>query len=189
MTVGERIKALRKERGLSQNKLAKLAGIAQPTLSAIENTTKSPNIVTVGLIAAALGVTPNALLRDTRKNDGSWIPVLGDVAAGIPSDAIEDATPEDYEQLDETMMNDGFEYFALKLKGDSMSPRMTIGDVVIVRKQSEVENNEIAVVQIDRETATVKRIRKTDQGIWLMSDNIAYQPFFTKCMFGSMKMM
>lgn len=178
MTVGERIKALRKERGLSQNKLAKLAGIAQPTLSAIENTTKSPNIVTVGLIAAALGVTPNALLGDTRKNDGSWIPVLGDVAAGIPSDAIEDTAPEDYEQLDESMMNDGFEYFALKLKGDSMSPRMTIGDVVIVRKQSEVENNEIAVVQIDRETATVKRIRKTDQGIWLMSDNIAYQPFF-----------
>lgn len=71
MPVGERIKALRKERGLSQNKLAKLAGIAQPTLLAIENTTKSPNIVTVGLIAAALGVTPNALLGDTRKNDGS----------------------------------------------------------------------------------------------------------------------
>lgn len=62
--IGRRIKALREQMGLSQNRLAKLAGISQAGLSAIENTTKSPSAATLERIATALGVSISFLYED-----------------------------------------------------------------------------------------------------------------------------
>ena len=178
MTVGERIKEIRKEKGISQNRLAKKAGIGQSTLSAIESTTQSPGIETIQLLANALRVTPSFLMgEEEQTHDKKWIPVLGNVVAGLPTEAIENFD-DDWEELSEDMMNDGFEYFALRIKGDSMSPRMQNGDVVIVRKQSDIETDEIAVVKVDGEDATVKKVRLTDDGIWLLPSNPAFSPMF-----------
>lgn len=60
--IGERIKKLRLEQNISQNQLAKKARISQAGLSAIENTTKSPNIETIKAIANALNTTIDYLL-------------------------------------------------------------------------------------------------------------------------------
>lgn len=178
MTVGERIKEIRKEKGISQNRLAKKAGIGQSTLSAIESTTQSPGIETIQLLANALRVTPSFLMgEEEQTHDKKWIPVLGNVVAGLPTEAIENFD-DDWEELSEDMMNDGYEYFALRIKGDSMSPRMQNGDVVIVRKQSDIETDEIAVVKVDGEDATVKKVRLTDDGIWLLPSNPAYEPMY-----------
>lgn len=66
--VGESIKEKRKERKLSQNQLAKKAGIAQATLSAIESSTKSPAVDTVEKLADALECSISELLGE--KQDG-----------------------------------------------------------------------------------------------------------------------
>ena len=73
-TVGEEIKRRRMALGISQNQLAKRAGIAQATLSAIEKTTKVPNTETLKGIAIALGCTVAELLGENTADpeDDAW---------------------------------------------------------------------------------------------------------------------
>lgn len=65
MTVGDRIAEMRKKKGLSQRALAKSCGVSQPTISAIESSTKAPSTVTVSLVASALGCTVAELMGET----------------------------------------------------------------------------------------------------------------------------
>ena len=106
---------------------------------------------------------------------GVRIPVYGAVAAGIPLDAIQDI--EDYEEITEDMARVG-EYAALKIKGNSMLPRFTPGDVVIVRLQDDVDTGDIAIVMVNGDEATCKKIKKTPEGVMLISTNPEYEPMF-----------
>lgn len=63
------------------------------------------------------------------------------------------------------------EYFALKIAGKSMEPRMMDGDVVIVRRQPDVDSGDIAVVLVNGNDATVKQISKSDAGLTLIGWN------------------
>lgn len=110
------------------------------------------------------------------KKQALRIPVLGYVAAGIPIEAIEDII--DYEELDPKEYRDGAEYFGLQIKGASMEPRFTDGDVVIVRKQPDVDSGQIGIVCINGDHATCKKIKKTPEGVMLISTNPAYEPIF-----------
>ena len=103
------------------------------------------------------------------------IPVYGSVAAGIPLDAIQDI--EDYEEITDEMARAG-EYAALKIKGNSMLPRFTPGDVVIVKLQNDVDNGDIAIVMVNGDEATCKKIKKTPEGVMLISTNPDYEPMF-----------
>ena len=81
------------------------------------------------------------------------IPILGRISAGLPLYAEEQLEGYTY-----TDLNNGYEYFALRVCGDSMNAaRMQSGDLIIVRKQNMVDNGQIAVVMVDDEDATVKR--------------------------------
>ena len=81
------------------------------------------------------------------------IPILGRISAGLPLYAEEQLEGYTY-----TDLNNGYEYFALRVYGDSMNAaRMQSGDLIIVRKQNMVDNGQIAVVMVDDEDATVKR--------------------------------
>ena len=106
---------------------------------------------------------------------GVRIPVYGSVAAGIPLEAIQDI--EDYEEITEDMARSG-KYAALKIKGNSMLPRFTPGDVVIVRLQDDVDNGDIAIVIVNGDEATCKKIKKTPEGVMLISTNPDYEPMF-----------
>ena len=109
---------------------------------------------------------------------GKIIPVLGDVAAGVPIEAIEDII--DYEEISKDMAHTG-DFFGLRIKGDSMSPRISEGDVVIVRQQNDAESGDIVIVLVDGESATCKRLIKYKDGISLISFNPMYEPMnFTK---------
>lgn len=101
------------------------------------------------------------------------IPVLGCVPAGVPITAVQDIL--DYEEITPEMSSQG-EFFALKISGDSMEPKFSSGDVVIVRCQSDVDSGSIAVVLIDGEDATVKKVLKKDTGIMLVPLNPSYDP-------------
>lgn len=111
-------------------------------------------------------------------NNTIKIPVVGTVAAGEPILAEQNIV--DYEELPAEEFKDG-DYFGLKIKGDSMFPRILEGDVVIVRQQSDCDNGKVAVVLINGDEATVKQIKKTESGIMLIPFNNKYDPmFFTK---------
>ena len=130
--------------------------------------------VDVNYLFGQTGVIVRTQLPGIGKH-GVKIPVFGNVAAGIPIDAITDI--EDYEEITEELAASG-EYVALKIKGDSMEPKMSQGDVVIVRVQPTIESGEIAIVLINGDNATCKKVKKTEEGIMLISLNSAYEPMF-----------
>ena len=101
------------------------------------------------------------------------IPVLGKVRAGIPLDAVEEII--DWEEIPSEMAHKG-EYFALQIKGDSMEPRMSDGDVVIVRKQTTIENGQVGIVLVNGYEATCKKVKVADNGITLIGFNPDFQP-------------
>ena len=100
------------------------------------------------------------------------VPVLGTVRAGLPMEAVENIL--DYEEISEDMARQG-DYFALQIKGYSMEPRIKEGDVVIVRKQPDVESGEVAIVLVNGDEATIKKVQKFNGGINLVPSNPAYE--------------
>lgn len=109
------------------------------------------------------------------KQEVCKIPVLGRVAAGIPLDAIEEII--DYEEIPPKMAADG-EYFALQIKGDSMEPKISNGDIVIVRKQSTAADGDIVIALINGDDAVCKRLKIYQDGIALISSNPTYEPLY-----------
>lgn len=101
------------------------------------------------------------------------IPVLGEVAAGQPIFAEENYI--DCEEISEELASTG-NFYGLRIKGDSMSPRISEGDTVIVRQQDDAESGDIVIVMINGDTATCKRLMKYAEGISLISFNPAYEP-------------
>ena len=172
-----RLRELRLSRGLTQEKLASLLNVSKSRISMYENGNREPDFETLELIADFFNVNMSTLIDVSSKNSHLSrlrIPVLGYVKAGIPIEAVEEII--DFEEISDSMASRG-EYFALSVKGDSMEPKISHGDVVIVRKQNEVENGELAVVLINGNDATIKRFYKTDFGITLISSNTNYAPF------------
>lgn len=100
------------------------------------------------------------------------VPIVGTVAAGTPILAQE--CIEDYLTFD-TGGRDG-EYFALRVRGESMlNAGILPGDLVVVHQQQEAHNGEIIVALIEDE-ATVKRLKRKDGQVWLMPENDTYSP-------------
>lgn len=115
---------------------------------------------------------PNATPIDISKYH--QIPILGRISAGLPLYADEHI--DGYTLTD---LNGGAEYFGLRVHGDSMNAlRINDGDIIIVRRQEEVEQGEIAVVLVDEEDATVKRFYSSDTTVTLMpqSTNPEHKP-------------
>ena len=170
----ENLKILRERRKITQQQLADNLEISRSTIGMYENGSREPDFETLELIADFFNVNMDRLIGNLNPADKRMIPVLGYVKAGLPIEAVENIL--DYEEISEKMARQG-EYFALKIKGDSMEPRMREGDVVIVKKQNIVNNGEIAVVLVNGNDATVKKFFKYDSGINLISFNPNYEPF------------
>ena len=100
------------------------------------------------------------------------IPIVGRVAAGRPTTAVEDI--EGYVSLSAPRRTG--DLFFLKVRGDSMiGAHIAPGDLVLVRPQAAAENGDIVVALIDGE-ATVKRYRKDADGVTLFPENSAMEP-------------
>ena len=109
---------------------------------------------------------------DKSKSNSSKVSVLGDIAAGTPIEAIQHEV--DKVALPEDLQKNG-EYFGLKVKGDSMiEAGINDGDTVIIKKTSTADTGQIAVVLIDEQEATLKRIRKKGNTIALEAANKNY---------------
>ena len=161
-------------RGVSPNSVCRAVGLSGAAFSCWTDESV-PRRATLMRIADYFGVSPEVLTGDKPIGKGVRIPVFGSVAAGIPIEAITDI--EDYEEISEALAKMG-EFVALKIKGDSMTPLMIEGDTVIVRIQDTADTGDIAVVMVSGSDATCKKIRRTADGIVLISINNAYDPMF-----------
>ena len=183
--LGDKIRDLRKQNHWKQDELAEKLNkefglkIDRAMISKWETGYQTPVIYTISCLAKLFNVSLDYLNGNSDSSilplKGVQIPVLGYVRAGIPIEAVEEIL--DYEEISRDMARQG-EYFALSIKGDSMEPKISEGDVVIVRRQETVENGEYAVVLVNGNDATVKKFYKLDNGIKLLSTNPSYDPFF-----------
>lgn len=168
-----------KLRNKTQLDLAKAIGVSNTTINNYVKGYNTPRMDKIDKICTYLNIERSNLLEDNEKRNikpqGIKIPVLGTVAAGIPISAVEDIL--DYEEIPQSWENQG-EFFALKIKGDSMEPRMESGDVVIVKQQSDANSGDTVIVLVNGDDATCKRLEKTENGIMLVSTNPKYPPMF-----------
>lgn len=84
------------------------------------------------------------------------------MAAGTPIEAIEDII--DTEEISEDLAETG-EFFGLQIHGDSMEPKMSEGDVVIVRQQEDAESGDTVIALVNGSDATCKRLKNTPMGL------------------------
>lgn len=182
MDFKDRLRDLRLSRGLTLQQVADYVGLQKAAIYKYEHgLTVNPKRSLIEKLAVLFQVSPSYLLGindDEEKSDsvtkGVRIPVLGNVAAGIPITAITDV--EDWEEIPEKLASSGT-YFALRIKGQSMEPRIKNGDVVIVRQQEDVDTGDVAIVLVNGDEATVKEVKKLDTGIMLIGWNTAvYSP-------------
>lgn len=178
MTIAKNLRRIMYDRGKSQAEISRDLKINQATLSCWMNGTRIPRMPNIDMLADYLGVSREDIVGKTQKDSEEPIKVkvYGRVAAGVPLSMIEDITGE--EEIPASMGRGGKEYFALTVKGDSMSPRMQDEDIVIVRKQPDAESGDVVIATVNGEDATCKRLKKTDNGIMLIPNNHNYEPMF-----------
>lgn len=166
--------------------LANASGVSKASISQYLNGSHAPSNISSGKMAKILNVNPvwlmgfdapmkEEVITSSSSKKGVTINVLGRVAAGIPIDAIEEVI--DTEEITEEMAKTG-EFFGLKIKGNSMEPRIYENDVVIVRQQNDAESGDVVIATINGDEATCKRLRKYRDGIELISNNPSYEPMF-----------
>jgi len=144
------------------------------------NGTRLPRMDKVDLLAKYFGITQSDLLeerssKNTNSTNAVSIPVLGRVAAGIPINAITEII--DTEEIPEDLAKTG-DFFALQIQGDSMEPKISNGDVVIVRQQDDAETGDTVIALINGDDAVCKRLRKYKEGLELISTNPSYSPLY-----------
>ena len=183
VSFGSNLKAARVKKGLTQKELAALIGAKHNSVSNWENDQNKPDPDLIEIICGVLEITPNYLFNsDTMSSIMSLPgvlplphtvkkPRLGVIACGDPILAIENH--DGYDDVPDNIHCD----FTLKCKGDSMiGARIHDGDVVYIRQQPDVENNEIAAVMIDEEEVTLKRVYHDGDRLVLMAENPTFPP-------------
>jgi len=168
----QRMKETMQEKGIRQTDLVEKTGIDKGALSSYMNGRYMPNAEKVAKIAKALGVSVDYLLgkeeaQTERPPKIHEVSVLGKVAAGVPISAQEDIIGSIWTDK---------ECFALKVKGDSMSPRIMDGDIVLVKKQESAEDGDLVIAEIDGE-ATCKVLKRSHGSVMLVPFNAAFAPF------------
>lgn len=174
----ERFETILAQKGIKASHVAKATGIPPSTFTDWKKGRSKPKADKIKKIADYLnvskdwleGVSDNPVVQQKK---GNIINVLGDVAAGIPIEAVENII--DTEEIPQNLAKTG-EFFGLRIKGDSMQPSICEGDTVIVKKQDDANNGDIVIALVNGDNATCKKLVKYDEGISLISLNPTYEP-------------
>ncbi len=184
MDIGERIKMLRTQQGLTLEEVGTRVGVGKSTVRKWESgQIANMRRDKIALLAKALNVTPTYLMGwkeesapDQRPLPAGLmpvhkrrIPILGHVAAGVPIMA-----EREYEEFEDDTYGISCDY-VLRVEGDSMEPRVLNGDIVYVRQQPDVDDGQIAVVGVD-DSVTLKVVYHLPNGLQLVSLNPKYKP-------------
>ena len=192
MTLGNIIKEYRNEHNLSMDAFSEKSGISKAYISLLEKNKHpktgkeiAPSIQCIKQAADGMNMGFDDLfaLLDGKVRieqdhvsptiNSVKINVLGRVAAGIPIEAVENVIGT--EEITEKLAKTGT-FFGLQIHGDSMSPAICNGDVVIVRQQADAESGDIVIATVNGTDAVCKRLRKYKEGIELLSNNPTYTP-------------
>lgn len=194
MTIGEIIKEYRKERSITMDEFAQLSGLSKGYISMLEKNENPrtklpimPTTKTLLAVSSALDISVSALMNMLNSKEEPQldaipvdnmvlIPVVGVVRAGygglafdsdMGTETVDSRTLRGYDKSD---------FFYLKVKGDSMEPRLYEGDLVLVRKQTSIDSGSYGVVTIDDEEGVVKIVEYDKDSITLISQNHNYPP-------------
>lgn len=175
-------------RNMKPIELAEKTGIDKSKISSYMSGRYKAKQNGVFILSQALNVEPAWLMgydvpmeRKVYKQEGNAtttsdipleVPVLGKISAGLPILAVENI--EGYEFAPSTYLKSDYEYFYLRVQGDSMNLRFPEGNLVLVQKQDTLENGEIGVFLIDGQDATVKKYRK--DGNFVILDPMSTNP-------------
>ena len=186
----ERLFKLVKENNTDINMLAKILGIkSKSTIYRYMNGEMSPKITTIKYLAEYFNVNEIWLMgydvpMERQKVESNVfpttdvpkrVPVVGKISAGLPILATENI--EGYEFAPSSQIKEGFTYFYLRVQGDSMNLKFSEGDIVLVQKQDSLENDEIGVILVDGNDATVKKY-KSENGLVIL-EPMSTNPFNT----------
>ncbi|RIL63842.1 XRE family transcriptional regulator [Staphylococcus epidermidis] len=179
--MAKNISRLMKEKNIDRNKLSKDLKISYTTLSDWINAKTYPRIDKVEMLANYFNVTKADLVEDKEQQaletlPVKKIPVVSQISAGLPIYSEENLI--DYIYFATNKLNSDKEEFGLKVSGDSMDKIFQDGDIVVVEKDSIVENGQLGVVMINGYNATVKRIRYNGDQVILIpeSNNTNHYP-------------
>ena len=176
----ERLFKLIKENETDINMLAKVLGIkSKSTIYRYMNGEMSPKITTIKYLAEYFNVNPTWLMgydvpKERKKEESNIfpitdtpkkVPVVGKISAGMPILAVENI--ESYEYAPSSLIKEGYSYFYLRVQGDSMNLKFNEGDIVLVQKQDTLENDEIGVILVNGDDATVKKY-KSENGLVIL---------------------
>jgi len=179
-TFSKNLKYYLKIRNKTQLDLAKAIGVSNTTINNYVKGYNTPRMDKLDKICNYLRIERSDLLNTSTSEEKKTtsalkIPVLGNVAAGIPISAVEDIL--DYEEVPNSWQSQG-EFFALRIKGDSMESDINDGDTVIVKQQSDANSGDTVIALVNGDDATCKRLQKLDNGIMLVSNNAKYPPMY-----------
>ena len=178
MSVGQRLRSARKDRGMTLKELGEAIDKSESVVQRYESgVIANLDNEVIAKLANALNVNPAYLMGWIEVNPTNTvkIPIIGEIACGDPITAEENII--DYQTRIADDLPKG-ELFYLKAKGDSMSPDIKSGALVLCRQQPEVEKGEIAAVLVNGNTeATLKKVRKIKDSILLEPINDEYEPY------------
>jgi peptidase S24-like protein len=178
MNIQNLIKNRRKELGLTLLDIANACGVSEATVSRWE----SGDIVNmkrsrIAQLANVLKISPSMLIHDDYDVQTDLnpiikpkVPVLGVVPCGEPIEAIEDII-----EWIEVVPSQATGHFGLIAKGDSMAPFILDGDILVIKHSPVVGSGKIAIVKVNGDEATCKRLVINDAGLTLVPNNPMYQ--------------
>lgn len=177
MSIGQNIKRLRLRAGLSQMEFGELLGVSDKAVSTWENDLKFPRMGTIQKMAEYFHINKSDIIEDKGegpipKSEITMLPVVGRVAAGTGCPAQEYISG--YYPASASTLSAGGTYFYLQVTGDSMTPKIDDGDLVLVRQQTSVDSGSLAVVVIDDQDGVVKKVYYGPDYIELHSFNPYY---------------
>jgi repressor LexA len=195
-TIGDRLRQARESAKLDQAVLSAKAGVVTRTLQRWEKGEQVPDGVAITKLAKVTAVQPVWLLtgegemfppvpanvhtlpesRGTRAIRWRELPLVSSVPAGKVATTFHPDFVDDYVTVDD-VRDEGA--FALKVKGNSMSPRIEDGDVVVVSPQLESRSGDICVVRVNGED-TLKKVKFEGNYIHLIPLNPEFEPVTVK---------
>lgn len=174
--IGNKIFAARKRLKMSRAELGAKLDLHEVTIKKYEDgDIKSLDISKIKEFADALDLEFTYLIGLDTDNYVQTVklPILGSVRAGTGGIACEERIgfEESY-----TPNCSPETHFYLKVKGDSMEPRIKEGDLALVKRQSDIESGQLAIVLVNGEEGVIKKVIKRENTIELHSFNLYYPP-------------
>ena len=184
MSIGELIYSRRKELGLTLEDVGNFVGVSKSTVKKWESGyISNMRRDKIALLAKILKIEPTKLISEKPEQSNLsgaipsqniyQIPVFASVSAGLGAYASNDIL--EYIPMVIDNPYDADDTIGIRVRGDSMYPKIEDGDIIVVRKQDSVDSGDIAVLLLDGEEGLVKKVVYGETWIELHSFNPEYK--------------